>query len=135
MKRKYARLAEVQLDSPRHAASPGLLATGVTFAVQLPEGATVAVPAGFEAEEVFRLLTVVREALRCLCRVRPRAFFWHQPQLAEDPRSGHLFLFCNKTPMRLKVLCFDGTGLWMCAKRLERGSFTWPAGEVGTKGG
>ena len=34
------------------------------FAVHLPEGATVAVPAGFDAEEVFALLTVVREALR-----------------------------------------------------------------------
>jgi hypothetical protein len=32
--------------------------------VQLPEGATVAVPVGFEANEVFVLLTVVREALR-----------------------------------------------------------------------
>ena len=42
-------------------------------------------------------------------------------QLAEDPQSGHLFLFCNKPRTRLKVLCFDGTGLWVCAKRLERG--------------
>ena len=47
-------------------------------------------------------------------------------QLAEDPRSGHLFLFCNRRRTRLKVLCFDGTGLWVCAKRLERGTFTWP---------
>jgi transposase len=44
-----------------------------------------------------------------------------QSQLAEDPQSGHLFLFCNKPRTRLKVLCFDGTGLWVCAKRLERG--------------
>jgi transposase len=28
-----------------------------------------------------------------------------QSQLAEDPQSGHLFLFCNKTRTRLKVLC------------------------------
>jgi len=32
-----------------------------------------------------------------------------QSQLAEDPQSGHLFLFCNKPRTRLKVLCFDGT--------------------------
>lgn len=56
-----------------------------------------------------------------------------QSQLAEDPQSGHLFLFCNQTRTRLKVLCFDGTGLWVCAKRLERGRFTWPAADAGSK--
>jgi transposase len=54
-------------------------------------------------------------------------------QLAEDPRSGHLFVFCNKSRNRLKVLCFDGTGLWVCAKRLERGRFTWPEAGAGPK--
>jgi hypothetical protein len=37
---------------------------GAAFAVHLPEGATVAVPVGFDADEVFSLLIVVREALR-----------------------------------------------------------------------
>jgi hypothetical protein len=64
MKRKYTRLAEVQLDTPCHAASPGLIASGGTYAVQLPEGTTIAVPSGFDPDEVFILLTVVREALR-----------------------------------------------------------------------
>ena len=54
-------------------------------------------------------------------------------QLEEDPRSGHLFLFCNRLRTRLKVLCFDGTGLWGCAKRLERGTFTWLGVEAGAK--
>jgi len=54
-------------------------------------------------------------------------------QLAEDPRSGHLFLFCNRSRNRLKVLCFDGTGLWICAKRIERGRFSWPEADAGTK--
>jgi transposase len=56
-----------------------------------------------------------------------------QSQLAEDPRSGHLFLFCNKPRTRIKVLCFDGTGLWVCAKRLERGTFSWPGEDSGSK--
>ena len=41
-------------------------------------------------------------------------------------RSGPRFLFCNRRRPRLPVLCFDGTGLWICAQRLERGTFTWP---------
>lgn len=47
--------------------------------------------------------------------------------LGEDPLSGHLFLFTNKTRTRLKALLWDGSGLWICAKRLERGRFHWPA--------
>lgn len=47
-------------------------------------------------------------------------------KLREDPLSGHLFIFANRQRSRLKILCFDGTGTWVCAKRLERGSFKWP---------
>ncbi len=64
MKRKYPRLTEVQLEGPSHTPLLGLTVPGGVFVVQLREGATVAVPAGFDAAEVFRLLTVVREALR-----------------------------------------------------------------------
>ena len=51
-----------------------------------------------------------------------------QNQLKQDPLSGHLFVFINRGRTRVKVLYWDGSGLWVCAKRLERGRFTWPQG-------
>ena len=43
-----------------------------------------------------------------------------------DPLSGPLFLFTNAQRNRLKLLFYDGSGLWGCAKRLDRGCFCWP---------
>lgn len=50
-----------------------------------------------------------------------------------EPLSGHVFLFCNARHNRLKLIYWDGSGLWVCAKKLSRGRFRWPearAGEV-----
>jgi transposase len=47
-------------------------------------------------------------------------------RLGQDPLSGHLFLFSNRSHTRLKALVWDGSGLWVCAKRLEKGRFRWP---------
>jgi transposase len=49
--------------------------------------------------------------------------------LGHDPLSGHLFLFTNKTRTRIKALVWDGSGLWVCSKRLEKGCFRWPEAE------
>jgi transposase len=50
-------------------------------------------------------------------------------RLSCDPLSGHIFLFTNARHNRLKLLFWDGSGLWVCAKRLEKGRFRWPEAE------
>ena len=46
-----------------------------------------------------------------------------QNQLKADPMSGDLFLFVNESRKLCKVLVWDGTGLCIFQKRLERGCF------------
>jgi transposase len=47
-------------------------------------------------------------------------------KLQQDVCSGTLFIFSNRTHTRLKILFWDGSGLWICSKRLEKGRFSWP---------
>ena len=49
-----------------------------------------------------------------------------QTALAENPFSGQLFVFRGRRGDLLKLLWFDGDGLCLFAKRLERGRFVWP---------
>jgi len=55
-----------------------------------------------------------------------------QTQLAEDPFSGQLFVFRGRQGDKIKVLWWDGDGLCLFAKRLERGRFVWPQASTGT---
>lgn len=49
--------------------------------------------------------------------------------LQERVMEGGLFVFTNRRRNRLRLLWFDGTGLWAATKRLEGGTLHWPAGE------
>ena len=51
--------------------------------------------------------------------------------LHQDPFGGQLFLFRSRRGDRLKAVWWDGTGLCLFAKRVERGSFVWPAVKQG----
>jgi transposase len=55
-----------------------------------------------------------------------------QTQLEADPISGHIFAFRGRRGDRIKLLWWDGDGLCLFAKRLERGRFIWPQATRGT---
>jgi transposase len=50
-----------------------------------------------------------------------------QNVVQQDPFSGHLFVFRGRRGDLIKVLWWDGQGLCLFAKRLERGHFVWPS--------
>jgi transposase len=41
------------------------------------------------------------------------------------------YIFTNKAANRLKVLVYDGAGIWLCTRRLQSGRFVWPRNETG----
>jgi transposase len=84
-----------------------MLGIGSATRVYVAAGATD-MRKGFEG-----LFGLVRDRLQC------------------DPLSGHVFLFVNAQRNRLKLLFWDGSGLWVCAKRLEKGRFRWPETAAG----
>lgn len=51
-------------------------------------------------------------------------------ELKEDPFSGALFLFRNRSGQAVKILAYDGQGFWLMQKRLSTGRFQhWPKTE------
>jgi len=55
-----------------------------------------------------------------------------QTVLQQDPFGGQVFVFRGRRGDLIKLLCWDGDGLCLFAKRLERGRFIWPQAESGT---
>jgi len=52
-----------------------------------------------------------------------------QQHLGRKPCDGTAYIFCNKARTRLKMLCWDGNGVWLCQRRLHQGSFRWANGD------
>lgn len=50
----------------------------------------------------------------------------HVQSLSLDALSGAAYVFRNRAGTRLKVACADANGVWLCVRRLHRGSFVWP---------
>jgi transposase len=55
-----------------------------------------------------------------------------QTVLEQEPFSGHVFVFRGRRGDLVKLVWFDGDGLCLFAKRLERGRFVWPQANSGT---
>ena len=49
-----------------------------------------------------------------------------QQALGKSPCDGSAYAFRNRRGNRLKLLVWDGTGVWLCQRRLHQGSFVWP---------
>lgn len=50
-----------------------------------------------------------------------------QTQLHRDWFDGGAYVFRNKSGNRIKIVCADAQGVWLCVRRLHRGSFVWPS--------
>jgi transposase len=57
-----------------------------------------------------------------------------QTALGEQPFSGDVFVFRGRRGDLVKLLWFDGDGVCLFAKRLERGRFVWPQASSGSVG-
>jgi len=51
---------------------------------------------------------------------------------ASGAQAHHAYVFANRRADRLKVLVYDGAGLWLCTRRLQDSGFAWPREATGT---
>jgi transposase len=137
------RLVEVKMAGiQRNGSGPGTCSLEVVLA----EGRRIEVRRDFDAETLARLIRTLEEiwsvfglgpATRIYVALGATdmrkgydgLYGLVRDKLGLEVRTGHLFLFANARRNRLKILYWDGTGLWSCAKRLERGRFSWPVAE------
>ena len=49
-----------------------------------------------------------------------------QPSLGHSPCAGSAFIFRNRAGNRLRLLMWDGNGVWLCQRRLHQRAFVWP---------
>jgi transposase len=86
-------------------------------------------PQNFDASQVWIATTPVdmRKSFDGLAEV-VRSFLGH------DPLGGNVFVFRNRSSERVKILWWDGDGLTIYYKRLERGTFRFPASNERTVG-
>ena len=50
-----------------------------------------------------------------------------QESLGKAPTDGNAYAFRNRAGNRIKLLIWDGTGVWLCVRRLHKGRFIWPS--------
>lgn len=55
-------------------------------------------------------------------------------ELGQDPFAGDIFVFVGRAKNRVKLLVWEHSGFWLCAKRLEEGTFAVPQGTVIERG-
>lgn len=84
--------------------------------IALPQGSRIWIAAG---------ITDMRKGFNGLAALVQEA-------LAEDPFSGQMFVFRGRRGDLVKLLWWDGDGLCLLAKRLERGRFVWPQATNGS---
>ncbi len=53
-----------------------------------------------------------------------------QNTLGRSPCDGSAYAFRNRRLNRLKLLVWDGTGVWLCHRRLHQGHFIWPRADA-----
>lgn len=114
--RRAHTAGQLELDTPRgrspHAADRAGVAAGMTG---FPAGAHVWIVAG---------VTGPRRGFTGLSALAETA-------LRQDPFAGQLFVFRGRRGDLIKVLWWDGDGMCLFAKRLERGRFIWPQAAAG----
>lgn len=60
-----------------------------------------------------------------------RLLLFVKSELSRDGFDGGAYVFRNRSGSRLKVLCADAQGVWLCTRRLHEGSFKWPRTDAG----